>query len=204
MLPDPKWLDILKLPLPATIAVALSSTALFVLDIMGLFNLGPLNDYTRPVLIFAMVMAWVLTLVRLFDLLVLAPLSEKRREEILSTRRAVRRDEKREELAEQRQVVLARLDHLSAQEIHYVAKCLRDESPTFYTYVHSPPVTMLQGKQLVWTPGGTHHQDHYPFSFYDYVWETLLERQDEFQNKDDEHKRAEEAKKEAQRRKRGY
>jgi hypothetical protein len=60
------------------------------------------------------------------------------------------------------------------------------------------------GKGLVWTPGGQHHQDHYPFSFYDFVWEKLLERKEEFIAKDEAYKRAEEAEKLAQRKRRGY
>lgn len=64
---------------------------------------------------------------------------------------------------------------------------------SFYTYVYSPPASNLQGKGLVWTPGGTHNQDHYPFSFYDFVWEALTPRKDEFIAKDDTNKRAKEA-----------
>jgi hypothetical protein len=73
-----------------------------------------------------------------------------------------------------------------------------------HTYVYSPPVSVLQGKRLVWTPGGAHHQDYYPFSFHDFAWRTLLERKDEFIAKDEEHKRAEEEWKRAERRPRGY
>jgi hypothetical protein len=63
---------------------------------------------------------------------------------------------------------------------------------------------MFLGKGLVWTPGGTHHQDYYPFSFHDFVWAVLLERKDEFLAKEEKHKRAEAAEREAQQRRRGY
>ena len=64
---------------------------------------------------------------------------------------------------------------------------------------------MLTGKGLVWTPGGAHHMDHYPYSFHDFVWKRLLDRKDEFLAKDDEYKRIEatEKKKEQQRALRG-
>jgi hypothetical protein len=55
----------------------------------------------------------------------------------------------------------------------------------------------MVGKELVWTPGGRHNQHHYPFSFRDFVWEALLARKDEFIARDEERKRAEEARKEA-------
>jgi hypothetical protein len=52
----------------------------------------------------------------------------------------------------QRVAVLAHLDHLSAEEIRYIADSLRKESPTFYTYVHSPPVAMLGGIRTLLDP----------------------------------------------------
>ena len=39
---------------------------------------------------------------------------------------------------------------------------------------------------LVGTPGGTAHQDHYPFYIVDFAWEALQARRDEFLAKDDE------------------
>jgi hypothetical protein len=55
---------------------------------------------------------------------------------------------------------------------------------------------------LVWTTGGTHHQDHYPFSFHDFVWKVLLERKDEFLAKEAQHRKAEEGRKKAERQRR--
>jgi hypothetical protein len=202
MIPDPKWLDALKLPLKVTVAVALAASMLFALDWKSVLDLGPLGAFARPVLIIIAVVFWILTIVGLIDYF-LAPFREKRRQDTLSARRAVRRKEQEEQRHAQRAVVLARLDHLSAEEIRYVADSLREGSPTFYTYVHSPPVTMLQGKGLVWTPGGTHHREYYPFSFHDFVWSVLLDRKEEFLAKEEKQKRAEAAKKEAERR-RGY
>jgi hypothetical protein len=132
------------------------------------------------------------------------PVRDKQRQSALASRRALRHKEKEEQLTAQRNQIVARLDHLSEEEIRYIADSLRKGSPTFYSYVHSPPVSILRGKGLVWTPGGTHHQDHYPFSFHDFVWEQLLERKDEFLAKDEERKRAKEAGKPAQQRRPGY
>ena len=203
MLPDAKWLEALKLPLRAMLGIALSSGALLLLDYTGVLDLDVFGPIVRPIVIAVCIVFSVLSLVRIVDLL-LVPVRERQRQSRLSTRRAVRRKEEEERRAEAEAQHLARLDHLSKEEIRYVADCLRKGTPSFYTYVHSPPVSMLQGKGLVWTPGGTHHHDHYPFSFHDFVWKALLARKDEFIAMDEEYNRAEEAAKQAERRRRGY
>jgi hypothetical protein len=48
----------------------------------------------------------------------------------------------------------------------------------------------LQGKGLVWNPGDPHHQDNYPFCFYDFAWDAIRARKDEFAAKDKEFKEA--------------
>jgi hypothetical protein len=112
------------------------------------------------------------------------PFIEKRRLSLLSKRRKALRDEKTQEREQQRVAMLSHLDHLSRWEVSIVADALEGNSPTFYTYVYSPPVSMLQGKNLVWTPGGSHNQDHYPFSFHSFVWDELLKRREEFLEKE--------------------
>jgi hypothetical protein len=105
---------------------------------------------------------------------------------MLANRRATRRREQDALEVEAKKRALTNLDHLSDQEIHYVADCLRRGSPTFYTWVHSSGASMLLGKRLVWTPGDVHHQDHYPYSFFDFAWEEIQSRRDEFLAKDEE------------------
>ncbi|KVC52569.1 hypothetical protein WS58_03380 [Burkholderia pseudomultivorans] len=133
-----------------------------------------------------------------------APFREKHKQSALEQRRAIRRKEQDERREEAQEAAIGRLDYLSREEIAVVVKALSNGSPTFYTYVFSPPVSMLQGKGLVWTTGGTHHQDHYPFSFHDFVWKVLLERKDEFMAKEAQHRKAEEERKKAERQRRGY
>lgn len=202
-IPDPKWLDVFKLPLKATIAAAMASSTLIGLVLTKILDLGALGPFALPILMILAVLSTTLVVVGTVHAL-FAPLREKRRRSALQIRRAVRCSEKEVQRSQAQATVLARLDHLSREEIAVVAKALRNGSPTFYTYVYSPSVGILQGKGLVWTTGGTHHQDHYPFSFHDYVWQALAERKDEFIEKDEEHKRAEEARKRAERRTRGY
>lgn len=202
MIPDAKWLDALRLPLKVTITVALASAALLALTLKGLLDLGPLGPYARPVLTVLLVIFSIQAVVGVIDYL-MTPLREKHRQSALKTRRAVRREEREEQREVHRTQVIARLDNLSKEEIRYIADSLRNGSPSFYTYVHSPPVSLLQSKGLVWSPSGPHNEDRYPFSFYDFVWEKLLERKDEFLAIDEEHKRAAVAAKVAQRQRRG-
>lgn len=201
--PDPKWLDVFKLPLRTTIAVALANDALLALVLTRILDLGPLGAVALPVLIIVAVVFTAMAIVGSVYAL-LAPFREKHKQSALEQRRAIRRKEQDERREQAQEAAIAQLDHLSKEEIAVVAKALRGGSPSFYTYVYSPPVSMLQGKRLVWTPGGSHHQDHYPFSFHDFVWKVLLERKDEFIAKETEHKRAEEERKMGEYRSRGY
>tara|TARA_R110001632_G_scaffold187825_3_gene308281 strand:- start:4509 stop:5114 length:606 start_codon:yes stop_codon:yes gene_type:complete len=199
MILDPKWLDTLKLPLRAAAAGALAASVLWWLQWAGYFDLGPLGPIASPVLIIAAVVLWMITLVAVIDYFT-KPLREKQKLALLSARREQRRKEQEKEAEVERQAVLAHLDHLSAHEVRVVAEALQEGSPTFYTYVHSPPVTMLQGKGLVWTPGAPGHRDHYPFTFRAFVWDVLLARRDEFLGKHAANEKAEDDRKEAERR----
>jgi len=202
MYPDAKWLEALKLPLKATISIAITSSALLIFDFNGLLDLGPVSTFSRPLLIGAAVLASTLSVVGVVEHL-LSPLRHKRKMSMLRLRRAVRREEAEEHRGVREAQTLGQLDHLSKEEVAYVAKCIRDGSPSFYTYVFSPPVATMQGKRLVWTPGGQHHQDRYPFSFYNFVWEAILAREDEFLEKDAERAHVTDARKKAERRRFG-
>lgn len=199
MMPDPKWLDALKLPLKVTLAVALSASVLLWLNVKGILDLGPLSLYSKPILTIIAVVFWILSIISATEYL-LKPANEKRRQKMLSVRRAIRKKEQDDRQTATEKAVLARLDHLSSEEIRYVVDCLKNGTPTFYTYAHSPPVAMLLGKGLAWTPGGTHHQDHYPFTFFDFVWAEIVSRKGEFVTKHETLQKAEIAQKEAERR----
>ncbi|WP_200906525.1 hypothetical protein [Gulbenkiania mobilis] len=189
---DPKWLDVFKLPLKVTVSIALASLMLLIIEMRAIVEVGePLRTWARPVLLIILVVFGTVSIVGGIAEL-LAPLRERQRRSALSARREVRRQEEQQRRLEAQGVVIARLDTLSKQEVYRVAECLRSGSPSFYTYVYSPPVGMLQAKGLVWSTGGTHHQDHYPFSFHDFAWEAILARKEEFLAKEAELKRADE------------
>ena len=71
----------------------------------------------------------------------------------------MRKAEEDEQIEIQKQKVLGRIEHLSKDELNYLADCLRENSQSFTTYVHSPSASTLGSKGLIYTPGGTHHQD---------------------------------------------
>jgi hypothetical protein len=83
-----------------------------------------------------------------------------------------------------------------------LAGCLSKSSQTFNTYVRSPAVTTLVSKGLAYTPGGTHHEDHYPYIVNDFVWSHLLENSKEIIERDRANREAEEEEKRNARRRR--
>lgn len=178
----------------------LACSILLVFDYAEILKLNQFGKLAKPILIILTIFSGSLSLTGIIsyfkDLI-----SEKRKPSLLAARRKLKAAEDEKERIETEHENLQRLDHLSHEEIVYLADCLRKGSQSFFTYVHSPPVTTLMGKGLVYTPGGAHHQDHYPYTVCDYVWVALLERKDEFIEKDEAHKREEAKKKQ---RGRGY
>ena len=118
-------------------------------------------------------------------------IEESRNKAQIAATREIEVAEATGKIEEVREAALDRIEYLAPKDLRYLAECLREGNQSFFTYVHSPPVTTLMGKELVYTPGGTHHQDHYPFTIRDYVWKELLSRKDEILKKDEENKRDE-------------
>lgn len=179
MFPDAKWLDALKLPIRLKLAIIAACGTLYYLIQTEKITLGPLDPLLSTLLL---VGAVVFGIVVVFDGAAWAfrPIAEKRKLSTLSKRRKALRDDREAERGERRATILKELERLSRWEVRVIAEVIEGGSPTFYHYVHSPAVTMLQAKHLVWSPGGPHHQDHYPFNIADFVWEELMARKDEF------------------------
>jgi Super-infection exclusion protein B len=131
-------------------------------------------------------------------------IKQRRKTTLLAQRRQIRRSEAEQAQAEYEARVLACLDYLSTKEIAYIADALRKNEQSFTAFSNSPYVSNLMARGIVATPGGTHHQDYYPFYFVDFAWKALLARKDEFIAKDDEHKRREAAEAKRRRTLRGY
>jgi hypothetical protein len=194
--PDPKWIDALKLPITPIVGVAATSAILLTLYYFGVIPAGWLSPYILLGILAAGILAGCIGVLTLVAYL-FRPYRERKKQELLSARRSIKDTEKKAARAELQAAVLYRLDYLSAPELRYLYDCIEANSSSFQAYVYSPPVTLLQGKGLVWTPGGPHHQDHYPFLFYDFVWKEALARKDEFLARHKENLRAEAARERA-------
>ena len=121
--------------------------------------------------------------------------STGRKRTLLQERRDLRKAEEEEQIRLNKQKVLDRIQYLSKEELNYLAECLRENSQTFTTYVHSPSASTLCSKDLIYTPGGTHHHDYYPFVVNDFVWQHLLDNREDIIARDEENTRIEEEKK---------
>ena len=196
--PDANWLNAFKLPLRAMIGVTLACGALLWLDGAKLIELSVFGGLTKPSIVVLTVVAAALSIsgigAAIYDLV-----TAKRKSGALKARREARKQEADEQSKEAKTAALDRLDYLSPEELRYLADCLRNGNQSFTTWVHSSFASTLAAKGLIYTPGGTHHQDHYPFTIADFAWKELLRRKDEFIARDDANKKQQDEQKKMRR-----
>ncbi|MCG7895318.1 MAG: super-infection exclusion protein B [Candidatus Thiodiazotropha taylori] len=198
---DANWLNALKLPTKVISGLFLASIILLSLDGPEALDLSIFGGLAKPIVILICVVSGALTFTAAITF-VIDLVGAKKRKILLRQRRSLRKAEQDEERANRKKQVLERLEHLSNEELSLLADCLKENSQTFTTWAHSPYAATLGSKGLIYTPGGTHHQDYYPFIVNDFVWKHLLENKDDIIAKDDENKRIEEQKKRNSRRRR--
>jgi hypothetical protein len=185
MIPDSKWLDALKLPTRVLFGLFIFCIAMIVLDQYKFITLSSFGESTRPILIIAALLFGSLTFTSIVGFFI-DIFTSSRKHSALSNRRKIREKEQEEGRAIYEKKVIERIEHLSQYELKHLANALRENSQSFYTWVHSPYASTLAAKGMIYTPGGTHHQDHYPFTINDFVWKELLKRKDEILKRDDE------------------
>jgi hypothetical protein len=188
---DPNWVNALKLPTKVLTGLFVASVILLVLDAAKVLEFSTFGAIARPATILICVVSGALSLTTIISFFI-EIISAGRKRTLLEQRRKLRKAEEREQIEENKQRALDRINHLSKDELRYLADCLRENSQSFTTYVHSPPASTLMSKGLTYTPGGTHHQDYYPFVVNDFVWEYLLENMEQILAQDDENKRIQE------------
>jgi len=198
-LPDSSWLNALKLPTQVMIGLFIACNILLFIDHKEIFELKLFGELAKPIIVIITIFSGSLSLTGIISF-AKDYFANRKKQTLIKERRKQKEIKKENDKIQGQTNIIGRLDHLSPKEIHYLAKCLRENSQSFYTYVHSPPVTTLMGKALVHTPGGSHHQDHYPFTIYDFVWTELLKRKKEFIEKDDLNKQEEQKNKQRGRR----
>jgi hypothetical protein len=185
MIPDTKWMDFLSQPGKVTGALFAFFACSLVLDWAALVELSAFGSLAKPVFILGGALTGFLFLGSIIAFGIEQFAASQKRTQV-ERRRMGREEKHKAKKAQFEAMVLARLDHLSKEEIRVVADALRTGSQSFFAYAQSPAVAAMAGKAMLNTPGGTYHQDHYPFNFYDFVWKALLERREEFISKHEE------------------
>lgn len=190
---DANWINALKLPAKVLAGLFIATIVLLIFDNIGLLELSTFGALAKPATILICVISGALSFTTFVSFFI-ELFNANRKRTLLQQRRELRKREQCEEIDAQKQRALSRIEHLSKDELRYLADCLRENSQSFTTYVHSPPASTLLSKGLIYTPGGTHHQDYYPFVVRDFVWQYLLGCKDQIIAKDDENKRIEKEK----------
>lgn len=196
---DPNWLNALRLPTQVIIGLFLASGIVLLFDELGIIKLSALSEFAKPFVILMAILCGSLSLTGIGAFL-LDELMKHRKQSLLSFGRKMRLQEKEDSRAAAEKAALERLDYLSPQELRYLANCLREGNQSFYAYYYSSATATLIDKRLVCTPGTSHHQDHYPYTIMDSVWNALLARKDEFLKKDEENQKREREEEEKPRR----
>ncbi|MCA0025486.1 MULTISPECIES: hypothetical protein [unclassified Mesorhizobium] len=182
-MPDVKWLDALSLP--ARIMGGLFLFSVLALSCNRWWMPLPLVENWKALFVLGLLLTGCL-----FGAAMIALSADAWRKTRVRTQAERRRSDIKAEharvKAEIQANVLKRLDHLSRKEVGYFAQALRNNSQSITGWVHSADLSTLMDKGLLTTPGGNHHQDHYPFWIPDLVWQELLGRRDEFIAKDDD------------------
>ncbi|NBS74451.1 MAG: hypothetical protein EBS66_13365 [Betaproteobacteria bacterium] len=186
--PDPKWLEAFKLPLRVMIGISLASYALLWLDSTKHIDLSIFGILAKPAVVVLMVVVSALALSGIgsvaYDIFI-----SKQRQSALAERKMARKKEALEYSIANQAAALNRLNYLTPEELRFLTDCLRKRNQSFTTWVHSSYAATLVAKGLIYSSGGTHHEDHYPFTIIDFVWNELLVRKDEFIARDDENKK---------------
>ncbi|WEX77977.1 hypothetical protein PYH37_002821 [Sinorhizobium numidicum] len=184
MMPDVKWLDALKLPTKIMGGLFAFFVIALVFHWFGFVNLTDFGAVVFSAFVLAALLFGCLFLFSAGDVvrLWLAERSDRRRQE--SAASAAKAEEiAKADAAKKR--ILDNLDHLTSKELQYLATALRKGERSFLAYVHDGDIANMLMKHLIGTPGGEHHQDYYPFTITDFVWEELLNRKEEFLARND-------------------
>ena len=174
---DSGWIKALELPEKITGGLFVACAVIWFLDGTETLNLDDVASWLRPVILIIWVGSGCLFVASLVGNAWAAGAAYlKRRAESKSTAAKEAAEVKAKD--EHRNAIIARLDHLSEKENYEAAKALKEGSPSFESWEHSTGAGQLKGKDLIYSPQGTYHQDHFPFTFFDFAWKALQERRE--------------------------
>jgi hypothetical protein len=149
--PDAKWLEAFKLPLRVMIGLALACYALLWIDSAKHIDLSIFGVLTKSFVVVLMVVASSLAVSSIcavaYDIII-----SKRKRGALVERRKARKKEAEELSIATKAAALDRLNYLSSEELRFLADCLRKETQSFTTWVHSSYASTLAAKGLIYTP----------------------------------------------------
>ena len=162
------WLKALELPTKITGGVFAACVLIYLLDGAGELALADIGAWVRPVVIIVGVLAGCLFLASVVSSIggVGGDLWKKRQ----GSKAKAEREAK----------VLAHLDHLSEYEVYMVAEALKTNSPSIDWSLHAGAATQLESKGLLIRHAGQHNQNHWPYTFRDFVWREIQNRRDAF------------------------
>ena len=184
-----RWLvEALKLSDKVFWGLFLAALLLLAFDHYAIINLADFHALARPAVIVATVVCGSLVVAA-----ACRAIGGWRRRALALQRRQMRLKEREAARTKYETTVLARLNYLNREQLRFVADALRQNSPSFTTWVEGPHVNNLRALGIVSTPGGPPLQDQYPFYFVDFVWAHLVRHREQFIAKEEEHKRREEA-----------
>lgn len=180
---DSDWINALKLPTRVMSGLFIACTIVLALNSWGVLAVDELGVAAKPIVMLLAIFSGSLAATGIVGLF-WDQWESRRKHSLLTARRKEKLAREAEARTAAEQAALERIDHLSSKELRHLAACLRSGSQSFTAWAHDPAVATLMGKHLVYTPGGTHHQDHYPFTIHDFVWKALLARKEELLERD--------------------
>jgi hypothetical protein len=116
MVPDPRWLDALKLPAKIIAGLFLFSVLVLLFDYFGFVSLAEINVLARAVVIIAALLFGSLSVAAVGGV-VYDAFEQRRKTTLLFSRREIRREEAKRNRAEYEAATLKRLDYLSKKEL---------------------------------------------------------------------------------------
>jgi len=181
---DAEWLNVLKLPTRVILGIFLGAAILLGLHSAEFLDINELGSIWVPLLVVVLIFSGTLSLTGIGAYIIpqFETANKRRAVQQRINEKAAKMQRKKEEIKAE---VLVRLEYLSCYELFHLADCLREGTQSIYTYMHSPQISLLHFKGILYTPDGKHHQDHYPFMISDFVWQELQRRKEDFLEKDE-------------------
>ncbi|MEY8096316.1 hypothetical protein AB9F29_02715 [Falsihalocynthiibacter sp. S25ZX9] len=167
---DSGWIKALELPAKVTGGVFVACIVIWTCDRVEVLNLDGIGTWLRTTVVLLGILSGCLFVFSVFtDFWNAARGWQKQRVENTTQNNAIIAAQKKS---------LIHLDQLSEQENSLVAAALKEDSPSFTYWANASGAGQLIAKGLLYSPAGSYHMDHFPFTFHDFAWEEIKVRRD--------------------------